>query len=145
MIVPRLEPGDHDSSAIWSQCSLGSIKIQSVVNCLNFLPVEDKVFLAAVSYDTESSVSAVEFQAFCLHILRRGQQDSLVIKEEKIRTLPHFSILIFTFIQNAYQTPVSQIPGSIYRYLTAAVIASASHNRIEDISLLPDLGIPEIL
>src|SRR5699024_6535856 len=110
IVVPGLEPGNHNSSAIWSKSGLRGIKVQPIINCLYRLPVKDKIFPAAVSYDTESAVSAVEFQAFRFHILRGGQEDSFVVKKEKVRALPHFSISVFTFIQNAYQAPVSQIP-----------------------------------
>ena len=145
IVVPGFHPGDHDSSAVLGQHRLGRVKIQSVVHGLHPFPVKLLLLPVIRSRQKHGSISVVELQAFCLHILRRDHQHLLIVQREEIRTLPHFPVPVAAPVNHGLKLPLREIFGGIQKNLAAAVCVAASHHHIIGAVLFPYLWIPEIL
>ena len=87
----------------------------------------------------------MEFQPYGRHFLGTGDEHLLTVQREKVRTLPHLSVLVVACVQRADKLPFEVFNAPVKENCTAAVGGPVANDGVEiPVLVPPDLGVPEI-
>ena len=142
--IPVLHPADHDPAAIRRENGLRCVKINSVVDGMIGLLLENFLILIVFSDHVESTVPVVIFKSLREHILRAGEEDLLSVQLKEIRALPHKTEPVIVLHKRFNEFPVDAVLALIEKHPSAVSDpVVGDQTAVSAILKLPDLRIPE--
>ena len=142
--IPVLHPADHDPAAIRRENGLRCVKINSVVDGMVGLLLENFLILIVFSDHVESTVPVVIFKSLREHILRACEEDLLPVQLKEIRALPHKTEPVIVLHKRFNEFPVDAVLALIEKHPSAVSDpVVGDQTAVRAVRMLPDLRIPE--